>query len=125
MPSPVSSNSSVSTLSQLPANDDSEVLECKASAQSEPAEITLDPVYVTGELGAELAEQYARSQRTPDCLRERNTAILTCIAVLPGAVGTAASAPTGLGLVAGAAATFVASMNCGAALRAYDDCGEP
>ena len=88
-----------------------------------PREITVPPVVVTGDAGAQhLVKQHDAARQAPDCSLEGKNAALSCAKAGVAAAGGALLSTTLVGTAVGAAATFVEAISCGKDLRTYYDC---
>jgi hypothetical protein len=85
--------------------------------------VTIPPVYVEGDAGAQQlikGADSARGQRS--CTTEILNATLDCATAGATALGAVAASTTVIGGVAGFALTTTMSAYCGRALRAVHDC---
>jgi hypothetical protein len=88
-----------------------------------PREVTVPPVVVTGDAGAQhLVKQHDAARQAPDCSLEGKNAALSCAKAGVAAAGGALLATSIFGAAVGAAATFVEAISCGRDLRTYYDC---
>ena len=88
-----------------------------------PREVTVPPVVVTGDAGAQhLVKQHDAARQAPDCSLEGKNAALSCAKAGVAAAGGALLSTTIVGAAVGAAATFVEAISCGKDLRTYYDC---
>lgn len=107
MPNPISTTSpsacdpSLATCADVPAD-------VPAPGAARPAAVSLDPVVVTGDAGAQaLLRSYDAGQA---CNMQQKTATLACLAIPVAVVDN------------GLASAYLASVNCGKELRALSDC---
>jgi hypothetical protein len=133
MPSCISNESPIAGPAPFSTDTDTcdpSVMSCAPAGEaraSEPiASITLEPVPITGELGTlALVEKFGGTEGKPDCSIQELSVALSCGNAAATAVWALASAPTLIGLVGGAAATFIAGANCGKDLALLDACEQP
>jgi hypothetical protein len=133
MPDPISSNSSVYDPStQMSRADDCDPSQASCAmpgalgSPSSPREITLAPINIDGNAGAQvLVQRFEQARRAPNCATELKTAALDCTGAAATALGAVACFTTVIGAVAGVGLTFVNAANCGKDLRALYDCNEP
>lgn len=127
MPSPVSNtNASVydpnAQFSPAQGCDPSNA-SCGPSQPSPSSPVTIPPVVVTGDAGAQkLVKQLDASRQAPNCSLEGLNAAVSCGKAGISAAGGALLATTVVGAAVAAAATFAESISCGKDLRAYYDC---
>jgi hypothetical protein len=89
-------------------------------------EVTIPPVVITGDAGAQqLVKQLDASRNAPSCSLEGLNAALSCGKAGITAAGGALLATTVVGAAVAAAATFAEGISCGKDLRAYYDCKTP
>lgn len=96
-----------------------------SSTPAAPPAITLDPVYVTGDAGAQKLVEAYYVQTGPSCAEQAKTAALVCAKAIGAGVGTglAAALPPAFAVMLGR--TFLDGVSCGSELRALYDCEEP
>ena len=88
------------------------------STQPSAQTITLDPVLVEGDLGAQaLIKQYDQAQRDPNCEAERASAGVICQNSVISALAAASTGPW-----LGGALAFSTGVVCGKELAALYDC---
>jgi hypothetical protein len=93
-------------------------------AEATPArEVTIPPVVVNGDAGAQqLVKQLDASRKAPNCSLEGLNAALSCGKAGITAAGGALLATSVVGATVAVAATFAEGISCGKDLRAYYDC---
>jgi hypothetical protein len=93
------------------------------ASSSPPPGVTVEPVGVTGDLGArELVARHDASGGSPDCSLEARNAVLSCSAAAAAAVASVAASVTVLGAVGGVGVTLVAGATCGRDVALLDNC---
>jgi hypothetical protein len=96
---------------------------CGPSETPTAHEVTIPPVLVEGDAGAQhLVKQLDASRKAPSCSLEGLNAALSCGKAGLTAAGGALLATSVVGAAVAAAATFAESVSCGKDLRAYYDC---
>ena len=99
---------------------DPAITSCAASPPRSEV-VTVEPVVIEGDAGKQaLLQQYDANQ----CWSKRGDAALACGTVVAGAIGTAVTSPTGVGLAIGATMTTMAAANCVRLVTEYDNCIE-
>jgi len=92
-------------------------------AASPSREITLSPVVITGDPGAQqLVRQHEAARQAPDCSQEAKDAALSCAKAGITAAGGSLLATTVVGAGVAVAATLAEAFSCGKDLRTYYDC---
>jgi hypothetical protein len=116
MPTSISSATSNACDPNLASCIDSPPAELPPVKAATPSVVTIEPVVITGDAGAQaLLRRYDAEQA---CLQEKDTAILSCAALVPGALSTLKDRVSGL------AGSLLTSVVCGKELRALSDCRE-
>ena len=88
-----------------------------------PREVTIPPVVIMGESGAQqLVKKHDAARTAPDCSYEAKSAAVVCAAAAATAAQGALTSATGVGVAVGAAAALIAGIACGKELRTYYDC---
>src|SRR6478736_2691528 len=124
MPNPVSSpNSSYyDPEAQFTPADGAQCV-AASSESAAPREVTIPPVMITGDAGAQqLVQRHDAARKQPDCSIEGAEAALACVKAGAAAASVLVSAPTLVGTAVVAAVTFAEAISCGKELRAYYDC---
>ena len=104
-------------------NDPDSAISCPLAEAPPPREITLPPVVITGDAGAQqLVKQHDAARQAPDCSQEGTNAALSCAKAGIAAAGGALLASTVVAAGVAAAATLAEAFTCGKDLRTYYDC---
>lgn len=94
-----------------------------APPSSSAPEVTVPPVLIMGDAGAQqLVKQLDSARQAPDCSLEGANAALSCGKAGLVAAGGVLLTTTVVGAGLAVAGTFAESVSCGKDLRAYYDC---
>src|SRR5262245_62017123 len=94
-----------------------------SAASPAPNVVTIDPVLIEGDAGAQqLVQRYEQSRRAPDCSLEAKEAALSCAEAAATAVAGGLSATTVVGALPAAAVVLAQSVTCGKDLSEYFAC---
>jgi len=106
-----------------PVGGSDELLSSSSSETLPPHEVTVPPVVITGDAGAQqLLKQHDAGRRASDCSQEGMNAALSCAKAGVAAAGGALLATTVVGAGVAGAATLLEAVSCGKDLRAFYDC---